>query len=82
MTGTQVTDNSFPGAVFFLSAAITFVGLVLCVVVTCLLKGKKMTDLTEYIETQEELEERNKKVYPNIHPPTYHEAMGYGLTSF
>ena len=44
-----------------------------------MLKGRKMTDLKEYIETPEELEA--KAVYPNIPPPSYHEAMGYGRVS-
>ena len=68
-----------PGAVFFLSASITSIGLILCIVVTCMLKGRKMTDLKEYIESPEELE--SKAVYPNIPPPSYQEAMGYGRVS-
>ena len=74
-----VTDNTVPGAVFFLSASLTSIGGILCIVVTCMLKGRKMTDLKEYIETPEELEA--KAVYPNIPPPSYHEAMGYGRVS-
>ena len=40
-----------------------------------------MTDLAENIETQEELEQRNKAVYPDIPPPSYNEAVGYGWVS-
>ena len=72
-----MTDNTIPGMIFFVSAGITAIGITITVLVTVLLMGRKMTDLTQYIDTPEE---QSKVVYPDIPPPPYH--MVAGLSSF
>ena len=62
-------DSSVPGTVFFVSAGSTAIAVLLTITINILLKGRKMTDLTQYFETKDQKETQNENIIP-----------GYGVT--
>ena len=74
----KATSDSVPGTIFFVSAGITTTAIVLNLTVNFLLKGSKMTDLTQYIDTPEDTNKAG--IIPGIAPPPYHTVAG--ISSF
>ncbi len=57
----KVTDSTVPGAVFFLSSAMSLVALLLAIYVQISLKGRKISELTAAGAGRSQVEEERKE---------------------
>ena len=68
---------------YFVSAGFTAIAILFCVTINIMLKGRKMTDLTKYIESSDDLQHKNE-LYDGVNVTTidYPYRNTIGVTSF
>ena len=68
---------------YFVSAGFTTIAILFCVTINFMLKGRKMTDLTKYIESSDDLQYKNELFDGvNVASIDYPYRNTMGVTSF